>query len=116
MEIYDAIHHRRSHRLYKPDLPPREVLERVIEAALWAPSGVNLQAWELTVMAGQVRDDFVALVSRAVQYLGPRLKQTDLPEAVQDQDGQRVTRGMPCPRDLLSSSSARRDHSRARVV
>ncbi len=85
MDIYDAIHHRRSHRLYQPDLPPREVLERVIEAALWAPSGVNLQAWELTVMAGQVRDDFVALVSRAVKYLMPRLKQTDLPEAAQEQ-------------------------------
>ena len=71
MDIYAAIHHRRSHRLYKPDLPPREVLERVIEAALWAPSGINLQGWDLTVMAGQVRDDFVALVSQAIKYLCP---------------------------------------------
>ena len=30
MDLYDAMHHRRSHRFYKPDLPPREVLERVI--------------------------------------------------------------------------------------
>ncbi len=85
MDLYDAIRHRRSHRLYKPDLPPREVLERIIEAALWAPSGVNLQGWELTVMAGQVRDDFVALVRQAVKYLQPRLQQAGLPEAAQEQ-------------------------------
>ncbi len=85
MEVYDAIHHRRSHRLYKPDMPPREVLERIIEAALWAPSGVNLQGWELTVMAGKVRDDFVALVTRALKFLMPRLQQSDLPAPVQEQ-------------------------------
>ena len=84
MDIYDAIHHRRSHRLYKPDLPPREVLERVIEAAMWAPSGMNLQPWELTVMAGKVRDDFVALISQAVEFLIPRLKQANYPEPAQE--------------------------------
>ncbi len=85
MEIYDAIHHRRSHRQYKPDLPPREVLERVIEAALWAPSGANQQGWGITVMAGQVRDDFVALISQALKYLMPRLKQANYPEEAQKQ-------------------------------
>ncbi len=85
MDIYDAIHHRRSHRLYRSDLPPREVLERVIEAALWAPSGANLQGWAITVMAGQVRDDFVALISQAVKYLMPRLKQANYPEEAQKQ-------------------------------
>ncbi len=85
MDIYEAIHHRRSHRLYKPKLPPREVLERIFAAAMWAPSGVNLQGWDLTVMAGKVRDEFVALVSGAVKYLMPRLQQTDLPVAAQEQ-------------------------------
>ncbi len=33
MDLYTAIKNRRSHRLYKPDPVPREVLERVIEAA-----------------------------------------------------------------------------------
>jgi nitroreductase len=80
MYLYDAIHHRRSHRLYQPEMPPREVLERVIEAALWAPSGMNLQAWEITVMAGQVRNDFVDLVNRAVKFLLPDLEQAGIPE------------------------------------
>jgi nitroreductase len=80
MDIYEAIHQRRSHRLYKPDMPPREVLERVVEAALWAPSGMNLQAWEITVMAGKVRDEFVEFVDQAVKNLLPLLKQAGIPE------------------------------------
>ena len=79
MDIYAAIHHRRSHRLYKPDPPPRQVLERVVEAALWAPSGINLQGWDLCVMAGRVRDEFVALVSQAIKYLLPELKKANVP-------------------------------------
>lgn len=74
MEIYTAIKNRRSHRLYKSEPIPRDVLARVIDAALWAPSATNLQPWELTVMTGSVRDDFVVLSSKAIQYLMPKLK------------------------------------------
>jgi nitroreductase len=84
MDVYEAIHHRRSHRLYKPEAPPRKVLERVIEAGLWAPSGTNLQAWEITVMAGKVRDDFVELVSGAIKNLVPIMKKNQVPEKSQD--------------------------------
>jgi nitroreductase len=84
MDIYEAIHHRRSHRVYKPDLPSREVLERVIEAALWAPSGTNAQAWEITVMAGKVRDQFVELVSGAIHNLIPIMKKAQVPEKGQE--------------------------------
>jgi nitroreductase len=69
MDLYEAIYHRRSHRLYKPDMPSRETLKKVINAALWAPSGSNLQPWEIAVMAGKFRDDFVALASGAFQYM-----------------------------------------------
>ncbi len=84
MDVYEAIHHRRSHRFYKPDLPSREVLERVIEAALWAPSGTNAQAWEITVMAGKVRDEFVELVSAAIHNLVPIMKKAGVPEKGQE--------------------------------
>jgi nitroreductase len=84
MDVYEAIHHRRSHRRYKPDMPPREVLARVIEAALWAPSGTNAQGWNITVMAGKVRDEFVELVSRAIQHLLPLLKKAQVGEKGQE--------------------------------
>lgn len=75
MNVYEAIKTRRSHRLYRSEPVPREVLERVIEAALWAPSGTNLQPWELTVMTGTVRDQFVSLCAKSFDHLRPRLKE-----------------------------------------
>jgi nitroreductase len=84
MDVYTAIHQRRSHRKFKSEVPPRAALERVIEAALWAPSGTNAQDWEITVMAGKVRDEFVELVSKAIQHLLPMLKKAQVPEQGQD--------------------------------
>jgi len=80
MDIYEAIKNRRSHRLYKPEMPPREALERVVEAGLWAPSGTNAQAWEITVLAGKARDEFVTLCGKAIGQLMEMLKQVQVPE------------------------------------
>ncbi len=80
MDIYEAIRNRRSHRLYKADMPPREALARVVEAGLWAPSGTNAQAWEITLLAGHRRNEFVALCSQALGQLREVLKQAQVPE------------------------------------
>ena len=55
-----------------------------MEAGLWAPSGTNAQDWEITVMAGKVRDEFVELVSGAIKHLLPMLKKAQVPEQGQD--------------------------------
>src|SRR4030042_1556781 len=80
MELYEAIHNRRSHRMYKPEMPPREALERVIAAGLWAPSGTNAQAWEITVLAGKAREEFVELASGAIPFMEPILEKAQIPE------------------------------------
>jgi len=80
MELHDAIMNRRSHRSYKPEMPPREALERVVQAALWAPSGMNDQAWEITVLAGSARDELVKLIDQAFTHLLPILKQLNFPK------------------------------------
>ncbi|MBM4295568.1 MAG: nitroreductase family protein [Deltaproteobacteria bacterium] len=80
MDLYEAMLNRRSHRFYKPDMPPREALERVVNAGLWAPSGTNAQAWEITVLAGKARDEFVALCSKSFPYLEPLLEKAGVPE------------------------------------
>jgi nitroreductase len=84
MELYKAIMNRRSHRSYKPEMPARDVLERVIQAALWAPSGLNAQPWDITVLAGKFRDELVEVADRAFTYLLPILKQAQFPEEAQD--------------------------------
>jgi nitroreductase len=84
MELYQAILNRRSHRAYKPETPPKEVLERVVQAALWAPSGLNDQPWEITVLSGKFRDGLMELVDRSFTHLLPILKQAKMPEEGQD--------------------------------
>jgi nitroreductase len=84
MDLYEAIHRRRSHRSYRPDPPPREVLARVVDAALGAPSVPGAADGEITVLSGQVRDEFVALVSQATRYLLPDLQKAGYPEKGQE--------------------------------
>ena len=45
MELMEAIKTRRSVRKFTDEPVPREKLEKIIEAAMWAPSGQNLQPW-----------------------------------------------------------------------
>ncbi len=50
MDTMEAILTRRSVRRYKSELPPREALERIIEAGLYAPSGHNLQTTRIVAI------------------------------------------------------------------
>lgn len=60
MDIYSLIKQRRSIRAYVPGKEiPKDVLDRVIEAGLWAASGKNLQNWRFFVMRGKKRDDYL---------------------------------------------------------
>ncbi|MBW7904266.1 MAG: nitroreductase family protein [Phycisphaerae bacterium] len=45
------VHSRRSVRDFRPDPVPPELLERLLNAARWAPSGYNLQPTHVTVVS-----------------------------------------------------------------
>lgn len=45
MELTEAIKERRSIRRYKSDPVPHEVIQEILENAVWAPSAQNLQPW-----------------------------------------------------------------------
>jgi nitroreductase len=57
MDITHAIMSRKSIRAYSPDPVPREVLKRVIEAGLRAPSWSNVQSWELVLLGGELFEE-----------------------------------------------------------
>lgn len=52
MNIYEAVESRRSVRGFTSEPVPTEVIERVLSAAAWSPSGSNLQPWRIFVMTG----------------------------------------------------------------
>jgi nitroreductase len=53
MDIDEAVRMRKSIRGYKPDPVPKEVLEQLLELAGRAPSAMNTQPWEFTVLTGE---------------------------------------------------------------
>ena len=53
METTKAIHLRRSIRRYLPDPVDRELIKEILEDAMWAPSGVNLQPWYYVVLTSE---------------------------------------------------------------
>ncbi len=57
MDIVDAIRSRKSIRGFKPDPVPEEVLREILDTAIRAPSGMNTQPWEITVITGEVLDN-----------------------------------------------------------
>ncbi|MGA2108036.1 MAG: nitroreductase [Syntrophorhabdales bacterium] len=57
MEVIEAIRQRKSIRAFKPDPVPRELLRKIIEDALRAPSWANTQPWEFVVVTGKKLKD-----------------------------------------------------------
>jgi nitroreductase len=83
MDLYEAIHNRRSHRLYRPEMPPRDALERVVDAGLWAPSGMNTQCWDITMLTGKPRDELIGLINLSLKELVPIMQKTGVAEKSQ---------------------------------
>src|SRR6185295_9275929 len=52
MDVYEAVKSRRAVRGFTERPVSREVLERVLSAAAWAPSGSNIQPWNIYVVTG----------------------------------------------------------------
>ncbi len=49
-DILEVIRTRKSIRRYQPDPIPDEILDKVLEAGRWAPTGENYQPWRLIVI------------------------------------------------------------------
>ena len=50
MDVLHAISNRRSHRAYKPDQIPEDILDQILTAALQSPSARNHQPWHFSVV------------------------------------------------------------------
>jgi nitroreductase len=64
MDVYEAVTSRRTVRGFTDERVPKEVLERVLSAAAWSPSGSNLQPWNSYVLTGPL---LAELKTRAVE-------------------------------------------------
>jgi nitroreductase len=53
MNLSEAIEQRKSIRAYKPDSVSLDILKRILEEAVRAPSWANTQPWEFAIAAGE---------------------------------------------------------------
>ncbi len=74
VDLYELIRRRRSIRQYKPEPVSKEIIERLLEAAMWAPSGKNLQNWRFFVLQGAHRDAYLEYSQKSWDYIRPVLE------------------------------------------
>ncbi len=55
MDLYTAVRMRRDTESFAEARPPREVIERLIDAAVWAPNHRRTEPWRFHVLAGDAR-------------------------------------------------------------
>lgn len=50
LDFWEALYSRRSIRRFRPDPVPRELVDQVMHAGIWAPSSCNYQMWDLVAV------------------------------------------------------------------
>ena len=55
MDVLEAMRGRKSTRAYLDKPVARATIESVLDAARWAPSGVNSQPWQVAVVTGAIK-------------------------------------------------------------
>ena len=59
--FWQTLFGRRSIRRYRPEPVPREIIERLLTAAIWAPSAHNRQPWRFAVVTQPERKERLAV-------------------------------------------------------
>lgn len=92
MEVIDALNARFTCRAFKPDQPDKEVLFKILEAALRAPSWGNTQPWELYLASGEalnrIRQAYVKGFETGLPVNLEMPAPEDWPQALKERYGQ----------------------------
>ena len=67
MDLFEAILQRRSTRAFLDKPLDREILERLLNLASQAPSAINIQPWELTVVSGEEKNRLSRLLVKRMR-------------------------------------------------
>lgn len=84
VDLLDLMRQRRSLRRYHADAVPKDYIEQILDAAVWAPSAHNRQPWRFALISE------AATKERLASEMGARLRSDlsadDAPPAVIDAD------------------------------
>ena len=84
MELDECIKGRRSIRAYKSDSIPKDKIEAILEAGVWAPTGMNKQPWKFIIIENKETIKFISDESKKIiAQVMPQMKSWyDTPEDV----------------------------------
>jgi nitroreductase len=76
MDLFDAMYTNRAIRHFRPDPVPDDLIERVLDAAIRAPSGGNRQTWRFLVLRDPAMRARVGALYREgyYEYIPERMK------------------------------------------
>ena len=74
-EFYELLKKRTSVRKFKSTPVDREVIERLLNAAMQAPSGKNRQNWRFFVLQGKKRDEYLEFSKKSWSGIKDILKE-----------------------------------------
>ena len=66
MEVYEAALGRRSVTSFQPKAVPTALIQKMLEAARWAPSASNIQPWKFIVVKDPSMVDMIRKVSPGI--------------------------------------------------
>lgn len=67
-DIYEMMSTLRAVRRLRPDPIPDDVMDRVLQAAAWAPTGGNMQPWRVIVVTSSERKQALADIYKPAWY------------------------------------------------
>jgi len=79
-ELLKLVRNRRSIRSFKSEPVPDEYIDKIIEAARWAPSGANSQPWEFIIVKKKEIKDSIVKICEESYSLFHRMELTRKPE------------------------------------
>jgi nitroreductase len=71
MDVFEAIHNRHSQGKVKPDLLPRELIEKLLGAAVQAPNHYKVRPWRFVVLTGEGRNKLGDVMAASQQDRHP---------------------------------------------
>jgi nitroreductase len=79
MDVFEAIHNRHSQKKVRPDPVPREMIEKLLDAAVQAPNHYKVQPWRFIVLTGKARERLGEVMAASL-----RERQPDFPQEAFD--------------------------------
>jgi len=90
MDAIECIRDRMSIRGFKKDPVSRDVLERIIETAMWSPSYKNTQPWEAMIVSGAKKESLSKMLVELLEKGEPPCPDIPEPEGWPDVHEERI--------------------------